>query len=158
MNNAYLYIKGCEGTSTIKKDAIEIHSFSWGVSNSGASAKASGESRAGRPDCSELNIMKNVDPTSHKLMLNCIKCQAFDEGTLGYFKQLNDTNVEYFQLVMTQIYVSSMQISGSGDNPMESISLAYEKIEFKYNPEKPDKKGLAGWVMTKYNVKENKIE
>jgi type VI secretion system secreted protein Hcp len=59
-------IDGLKGTSTVKKDAIEILSFSWGAHNAAASAKASGESRAGRPDFSELTIMKSVDPTSHE--------------------------------------------------------------------------------------------
>jgi type VI secretion system secreted protein Hcp len=151
-------IEGCKGTSTVKKDAIEIHSFSWGVSNASASAKASGESRAGRPDLSELHIQKNVDPTSHDLMKHCMICMAFPSATLGFMKQISDTNQEYFQLVLTQVYISSMQVSSGGDNPMESVSIAYEKIEFKYNPEKADKKGLEGWKFAKWNVKENKPE
>lgn len=156
MQNCYLMIKGVEGTSTVMKGAIEIHSFSWGASNASASAKASGESRAGRPDLSELHISKNVDPTSHELLKHCLVCKAFDSATLGFMKQMGDANLEYFQLVLTQVYISSLQLSSGGDNPQESVSIAYEEIEFKYNPEKPDKKGLAGWKMMKYSVKENK--
>ena len=41
MTNCYLLIKGVVGTSTVKKDAIEIMSFSWGAHNAAASAKPS---------------------------------------------------------------------------------------------------------------------
>jgi len=149
-------IKGVEGTSTVKKGAIEIMSFSWGATNSAASAKASGESRAGRPDFSELNIMKSVDPTSHELLKHCLVCKAFDEATLGFMKQIGTTNQEYFKIVLKGVYVSSLQVSGGGENPVESISIAYEEMEFAYAPEKADKKSLDGFKAMKYSVKENK--
>ena len=164
MINSFLIIKGLPGTSTIDPKgatiagtkAIEIHSFSWGVHNGAASAKASGESRAGRPDFAELSIMKNVDPTSSKLMEKCLTCVPFTEAELGFMKQINDTNECYFHIHLKQVYITSMQVSGGSENPQESVSIAYEEIEFAYKPEKPDKKGLDGWVGTKWNVKSNK--
>ncbi|WP_031500535.1 Hcp family type VI secretion system effector [Bryobacter aggregatus] len=156
MTNSYLLIEGLEGTSSVVKKAIEIQSFSWGAHNSAASAKASGESRAGRPDFSELSIMKSVDPTSHELLKNCLICKAFTQATLGFMKQISDTNQEYFHIILKQVYVSSLQVSGGGENPSESVSLAYEELEFGYAPEKPDKKGLDGFKFMKYSVKENK--
>ncbi len=156
MNNCYLEIKGCNGTSSVKKNAIEIMSFSWGVHNASASAKASGESRAGRPDFSELSIMKSVDPTSVDLIKHCLVCLAFDEATLGFMKQIGTANEEYFHIIFKQVYISSVQISSGGENPSESVSIAYEEMEFGYNPEKPDKKGLAGFKAMKYSIKENK--
>src|SRR5436190_19346482 len=124
--NSYLMIKGIEGTSTVKKGAVEITSFSWGAANSAASAKASGESRAGRPDFQELHIMKSVDPTSVELLKHCLVCEAFTEATLGFMKQLGKANEEYFHIIFTQVYISSLQISGGNENPTESVSLAYE--------------------------------
>lgn len=156
MQNSFLTIKGLDGTSSVVPKAIEIHSFSWGVSNAGAAAKASGESRAGRPDFAELSIMKNVDPTSSKLMEKCLTCVPFTEAELGFMKQINETNQCYFHIVLKQVYITSMQVSGGSENPQESVSIAYEEIEFAYKPEKPDKKGLDGWVGTKYSVKQNK--
>lgn len=156
MTNCYLLIKGVVGTSTVKKDAIEISSFSWGAHNAAASAKASGESRAGRPDFSEMSIMKNVDPTSHTLLKHCLVCEAFTEATLGFMKQIGTANEEYFHIIMKGVYISSLQVSSGGENPSESVSIAYEELEFGYNPEKPDKKGLAGFIAMKYSIKENK--
>ncbi len=156
MINATLLIKGLKGTSTILKDAIEILSFSWGAHNAAASAKASGETRAGRPDFSELSIIKSVDPTSHELLKNCLICQAFDEAELAFYKQISSTNQKYLYIKFEQVYVSSIQLSSGGENPTESVSLSYEKMEFAYAPEKPDKKSLDGFKMTKYSIKENK--
>lgn len=149
-------IDGLKGTSTVKKDAIEILSFSWGAHNAAASAKASGESRAGRPDFSELTIMKSVDPTSHELLKHCLVCEAFKEATLGFMKQIGKANEEYFHIILKGVYISSLQLSSGGENPTESISISYEEMEFGYAPEKADKKGLDGFKFMKYSVKENK--
>jgi type VI secretion system secreted protein Hcp len=156
MENVYLMIAGCPGTSTVKKDAIEISSFSWGVHNSGAATKASGETRSGRPDFQEMGITKKVDPTSPKLLKHCYTCDPFTTATLGFMKQLGASNVEYIQVILTKVYISSVNLMPGGNEPMESVQIAYEEVEFKYNPETPDKKGQAGWVMTKYSVRENK--
>lgn len=156
MQNTYLLIEGLEGTSTVVAKAIEIHSFSWGAHNAAASAKASGESRAGRPDFSELSIMKNVDPTSHELLKHCLVCKAFDKATLGFMKQIGESNQEYFHIILKEVYISSLSVSGGNENPQESVSIAYAEVEFGYAPEKPDKKGLTGFKAMKYSVKENK--
>jgi len=154
--NAYLKIKDLKGTSKVVPDAIEIHSFSWGVSNASAAAQASGESRAGKPSFGDLHVSKNVDPTSPKLLENCCTNKAFEEAELGYMKQMDNQNLLYFKIILKQVYVSSLSVSGSEDNPSEQLSVAYEQIEFAYNPEKPDKKGLAGWIGAKYDIKANK--
>ncbi len=155
MNNTYLLIEGLDGTSTVVPKAIEIHSFSWGAHNAAASAKASGESRAGRPDFAELSIMKNVDPTSHELLKHCLVCKSFPKATLGFMKQIGESNQEYFHIILTEVYISSISVSGANENPQESISIAYAEMEFGYAPEKPDKKGLTGFKAMKYNVKTN---
>ena len=155
MNNSYLLIEGLEGTSTVVPKAIEIHSFSWGAHNAAASAKASGESRAGRPDFAELHISKNVDPTSHELLKHCLVCKAFTKATLGFMKQIGESNQEYFHIILTEVYISSISVSGANENPQESISIAYAEMEFGYAPEKPDKKGLTGFKAMTYDVKKN---
>jgi type VI secretion system secreted protein Hcp len=156
MENVYLLIEGCPGTSTIKKDAIEINSFSWGVSNSGASAKASGETRSGRPDFQPMQIAKKVDPTTPKLLKHCYTCDPFDKATLGFMKQLGAANVEYILIELKKVFIGDVHVSPGGNEPMESISLAYEEVEFIYKPEAPDKKSLAGQLTAKYSVVQNK--
>jgi type VI secretion system secreted protein Hcp len=45
--------------------------------------------------------------------------------------------------------------SANGDAPMETISIAFEKVEVEYTPQKSD--GSAdGAVSMKWNIKENK--
>ncbi len=153
--NAYLKIKGLEGTSKVVEKAIEISSFSWGVTNSSAGAQGSGETRSGKPVFSDLTVSKHVDPTSPKLVENCCNNKAFDEAELGYMKQMEDQNLLYFKIILKKVFVRSLHLSGGNENPTESLSVYYEEIEFAYNPEKPGGKGLAGWVGTKYDVKKN---
>ncbi|MBI1357722.1 MAG: hypothetical protein GC160_25550, partial [Acidobacteria bacterium] len=61
--NAYCIIADRPGNSPSKADAIDILSFSWGVSQTATyQAGSSGrESRAGRASLSDVSIMKVAD-------------------------------------------------------------------------------------------------
>ncbi len=154
--NAYLTIAGCNGTSTIQTNAIEIESFSWGIHNAAAAAKASGESRGGKPSFADLHISKYVDPTSQTIMLHCANGESFDNAELVVLKNLHGSNVPYLKFTLTTVYVSSYNVTPAGENPAESISLCYEQFEYQYAPEKPDKKGVQGFVKKKWDVAKNK--
>lgn len=154
--NAYLLFEGLPGPSTIKKDAVEVFSFSWGISSVAAVSSGFGASRAGRASFSDLTIMKSLDTTSKDIAQKCATNDAFTTVTLGYMKQMSDDNVEYFHIILKNAYVSSFQLSGSNENPMESVSITYDEVEFGYAPEKDDGKGVQGFLTMKYSVAENK--
>ena len=71
--NAYLVIDSIKGPSSSKTGAIDILSFSWGVSQTATyGAGASGkEAKSGRADFSNLTIMKVLDKTSPLLCDHC---------------------------------------------------------------------------------------
>ncbi len=141
--NAYLIIDGVEGPSTSKKKAIDILSFSFGVSQTstfgtGASGK---EAHAGRADFGQLNIMKVLDKTSPAILDNCVVGKVFKKVELFYDKPTGakkDSQQDYFRITLQDALVSSIQLSGSADNPVESVSFTYRRIEVAYKPEKDD--------------------
>ncbi len=145
--NAYLIIDGTPGPSTSKTDAIDILSFSFGASMSADfQAGASGnESRSGRADVSNVTIMKVLDKTSPFLFEHCVSGNTFTKVSLLYDKPVGDQQEDYFKIVMTDALITSVQLSGSQENPVESVSFAFRKIEVAYNPEKPDHT-LAGFI------------
>ena len=145
--NAYLIIDGTPGPSTSKTDAIDILSFSFGASmTAGYQSGASGnESRSGRADVSNVTIMKVLDKTSPFLFDHCVTGNILTKVTLLYDKPLGDTQEEYFKIELTNALISSVQLSGSQENPVESVSFAFEKVLVAYNPETKDHT-LSGFI------------
>jgi type VI secretion system secreted protein Hcp len=137
--NAYLVIKGRPGPSISKKDAIDILSFSFGVSQANViGAGSSGaESTAGRANLSDVTIQKVADKLSPDLFLDCAAGTTLDEVDIIYDKPVGVSNAQqdYFKIHLEKAFITSFSISGSSENPAESISFAFSKIKISYNPE-----------------------
>ena len=138
--NAYLYVEGVEGPSTSKTGFIDILSFSWGVSQTSTyGAGASGkEAKAGRADFSNLTIMKVLDKTTALLADHCASGDILKEVYILYDKPVGDKQQDYFRIYCKDALITSVQLSGSNENPTESISFAFQGVEVAYRPEKDD--------------------
>src|SRR5256714_705210 len=138
--NAYLYIDGVEGPSTSKAKCIDIISFSWGVSQTSVyGAGASGkEAKAGRADFSNLTIMKVLDKTSALLCDHCASGDVLKEVYILYDKPVGDKQQDYFRIYLKDALITSVQMSGSSENPTESVSFAFQGVEVAYRPAKDD--------------------
>jgi type VI secretion system secreted protein Hcp len=145
--NAYLVIDGRPGPSTSRKDAIDVLSFSFGASmHHVIGAGSSGaESRAGRAEVSDMTIMKVLDKTSPLLFDDTVTGNILKTVTLYYDKPSGDAQEDYFKIELDNALISSIQLSGSAENPMESVSFAFQKVKVSYNPEGDDGK-LAGFI------------
>ncbi len=150
--NAYCLIKGVPGPSTSLSDAIDILSFSFGASNSAVfgPGASGGESRAGRADVSQVSIMKVLDKTSPTLFGNCVTGDYIDSVDVQYFKPMGNKQDVYFKIHMEKVVITSVQLSGSNENPTESVSFAFAKVKVSYNPEKDGK--LQGFVDKGFDV------
>lgn len=151
--NAYLSVKGVDGPSTSKPKHIDILSFSWGVSQTavygpGASGK---EAKAGRADFSNLTIMKVLDATSPLLADHCASGDILDEVYIVYDKPVGDKQEDYFRIYLKDALITSIQLSGSNENPTESVSFAFQSVEIAYRPEKEDGK-LDAAIRKGYNL------
>lgn len=142
--NAYLYVDGITGPSTSKTGFIDVLSFSWGVSQTshygvGASGK---ESKAGRADFSNLSIMKVLDKTSPMLASNCWSGQIIAKVYILYDKPIGTGTSakqdDYFRIYLKDALITSVQLSGSSENPTESVTFAFQCVEVGYKPEKDD--------------------
>jgi type VI secretion system secreted protein Hcp len=138
--NAYLYIDGVEGPSTSKPGCIDILSFSWGVSQTatygvGASGK---EAKAGRADFSNLTVMKVLDKTSPFLSDHCASGDILPKVYILYDKPVADGQQDYFRIFLKDALITSVQLSGSNENPTESVSFGFQAVEVAYRPEKDD--------------------
>ncbi len=155
----FLKLKGIDGESKDHKHKgeIDIHSFSWGMSQSGTFGGGGGGG-AGKVSVQDLNVMKNVDKASCKLMACCATGEHIADGLLTV-RKAGGKPVEYLKITLTDILVTGVNWSGSeggGDSVNESLSLNFAK--FKVDYEEQDEKGgskPAGAVH--FSIKENKL-
>jgi type VI secretion system secreted protein Hcp len=145
--DAFLYIDGREGPSQKRKGAIDVLSFSFGGSmassyGAGASGK---ESVAGRVNVSDATFMKVTDKLTPELFRDMCTGHHFNTVKLEYEKPIGDQQEAFFRVLMEDAIITSLQLSGSSEVPVESISFAFEKIKVSYNPEGDDGK-LQGFV------------
>jgi type VI secretion system secreted protein Hcp len=138
--NAYLVIQGIDGPSTSRKNAIDILSFSIGASQTATyGVGASGmEAKAGRADFQNLSVMKVLDKTSPMLFEACVKANVLKQVTLFYDKPVKGTQQDYFKVTLADAIVTAHQISGSSENPVETLTFAFQAIEIAYAAEKDD--------------------
>ena len=82
---------------------------------------------AGKVGVHDISITKEVDKASPKLSLACADGTHFKKVTIT----LRKAGKTYLTYNLTDVLISSVQISGSGggqDVPLESISLNFTKI------------------------------
>ena len=151
--NAYLFVDGVEGPSTSKENHIDILSFSYGVSQTAVyGAGASGkEAKAGRADFSNLSVMKVLDKTSPLLHDHCASGNILSKVYILYDKPVGDKQQGYFRIWLKDALITSVQLSGSNENPSESVSFAFQAVEVAYCPEKDDG-SLDGAISKGYNL------
>jgi len=140
MVNAYLYVDGIDGPSTSKTNHIDILSFSWGVSltstyGAGASGK---EAKAGRAAFEGLSVMKVLDKTTPLLVDHCATGNILKKVYIVYDKPTGDKQEDYFRIFLKDALITHVQMSGSSDNPTESLTFAFQAVEIAYKAEKDD--------------------
>jgi type VI secretion system secreted protein Hcp len=140
-------IKGeCKADGHI--DEIDIHSFSWGMSQQGTFGGGGGGG-AGKVNINDCNFSKNVDTATCALMLHCCNGTHIKGGLIS-FRKAGGKQQEYLKIKLTDILVSGYQQGGSsGDVVHDSLTLNFSKVEVEYNVQKEDgsttKGGNMGW-------------
>ncbi len=152
-----LEIDGIPGESQDDKHSgtIEIDSFSWGASNSGASASGTGGG-AGKVSFQDIHFTAGVNKSSPLLMLACASGQPVKKAVLYVRKQGVDQQ-EYYTITFEDAIISSYQSGGSasgGSVPSDQFSINFTTVKMEYKPQKADgtldSAQKAGW-----NVKKN---
>jgi len=96
------------------------------------------EAKAGRADFSNLIVMKVLDKTTPLLCDHCATGDILKKVYILYDKPVADKQQDYFRIYLKDALITSVQLSGSSENPSESISFAFQGVEIAYRPEKDD--------------------
>jgi type VI secretion system secreted protein Hcp len=137
------------------KGEIEVMSFSWGASQSGSLAFGGGGG-AGKVQFQDFHFTTQSSKASPKLMLACATGEHIKKAELFCSKVDNDrSGFEFMKLTLSDVLISSYNQSGSGENPTESVSIAFAKVEFIWFTPAPDG-GIGSSVSAGWDVKANK--
>jgi type VI secretion system secreted protein Hcp len=161
MDAIFLDIKDVEGDTDIKgfDKKIEVLSFSHGVAAQ-ITGDVSNENRtSGRPMHQDFTATKYVDKASPKLNQKC--CEGTNLGEVTVTVARNDAGVLLPFLVykLKDCVISSVSIGGGsgGGKPVETLSLNYSAIEWKYVVQKQEG-GKEGEVVGKWSVSANNAD
>lgn len=160
--DAFIQLDGIKGESTDDKhkDWLEILSFGFGAqqSQSGTSSSAGNLSSA-RVNVQNFTFMHYLDLASPKLFEYCCTGQSIPKVTISLNRAGGD-KAKYMEYKLTDVIVTSVGKGGdassaSHDVPLESISLAFGKIEMTYTKIGIDGKA-AGNASAGWDLKANK--
>ena len=150
----FLKIDGIPGESSDDKhkDEIDVLSWSWGANQTGTMSYGGGGG-AGKVNFQDFHFTMRMNKATPKLILSCsngehIKKAVFVARKAGKEQQ------EYMKIVFSDILVSNYSTGGGGDEPIESISLNFSKVEMEYKPQKSDGT-LGDPIPVGWNLKEN---
>ncbi len=138
--NAYLTIPGVPGPSTSQPGSIDVLSFSIGTALQTVTTTTGRRDERVRtkPTFSDLTVMKVLDSTSPVFEQAVASGQRFPTVVLSYAKAVGDKPSTYFTITLTNVIVTSFQLSGSNENPTESVSFTYGAIHTVFTPQRPD--------------------
>jgi type VI secretion system secreted protein Hcp len=119
------------------KEHINVLSWSWGVSNSVSSARGGAGMGAGKANFSDLSFMHELDSSSPVLMKACAMGDHFKDATM-ISRKAGKGQQDYLIIKMKEVFITSIQPSGSSEHPMESVSIAFGHIDLEYHAQKAD--------------------
>lgn len=133
--DAFLLLDGIKGESVDAKHKgeIDVRSFSWGVSQTGAGHTGSG-SGAGKADFQDLTIVKSVDKSTPLLKLAVASGKHITKGKLTV-RKAGENPLEYLTIDLENILVSGYSlsgVSGGSELPDEQVTLNFAKMKTEY--------------------------
>lgn len=152
--DVFLKIGDIKGESKDAKhvDEIDVLSWSWGVSQTGVASKGGGVG-AGRASFNDLSFMHALDKASPNLMKACAAGSHYDAAVLTA-RKAGKGQQDYLIVKMKEVFVTSVQPSGSTEHPLESVSLTFSHVDLEYKAQKADGSLDAG-IHFIYDIKKN---
>ena len=116
------------------KDWIELSSVHGGVTRSMVSGAGGKQREGSNPQISEIMITKQFDAASAGLYNDAIAGHFDTKVEIKFTATAKNAVETYLAYELKQCGVSSYQLSSSGDNPVEAISLNFTHIMISPSP------------------------
>jgi type VI secretion system secreted protein Hcp len=152
----FLTLEGIKGESTDDKhkEAIDVLSWSWGLSNAGTFHTGSGGG-AGKASFQDISLTKYIDKSTADLMYSCASGKHLSKGTL-IVRKAGEKPLEYLIYTLEEILVSSVSTGSSEgqERATENISLNFSKVKMEYKIQDKSGSGKDGGTFT-WNIPAN---
>jgi type VI secretion system secreted protein Hcp len=157
----FLKLDSIDGESVTKgfENQIQLLSFSWGGSQV-TSVAGTGGSGAGKVDLADLSVMKHLDSASPLMYKSMVAGLHIASATLSASKAgaggATGGSKAFLTITLGELFVTSMQLSGSSELPTESVSFSYNTIKYEYSKQ-DDQGNLTSTGAISYNLKTNTV-
>jgi type VI secretion system secreted protein Hcp len=128
--------KGYEGN-------VDLDSVGYGVNQAYRVEQQGGGAQA---NGSDITCTKGQDGSSPLIQQFCMNGETIPTVEIHVTKQLKDTPILVYKIVLGNVVVSSYSMSSGGDSIHESFSLNYGVLKIEYTP--VDEKGKKGGAVT----------
>jgi type VI secretion system secreted protein Hcp len=148
-------IKG-ESTSVPHKDEIDVENWTWGVST--APGAGGGGAGAGRASFTDLSFTHRVDRASPELWKACATGRHVRDAVLSVARSGAGTQ-DYLVVKLSDVSVTSVALADTAADalvPLESVSLAFAKVEYSYKPQNPNG-SFGAAVEFKFDLVRNRV-
>src|ERR1051326_9237845 len=145
-------IKG-ESLDDKHKDESEVLSYSWGVSNAGSMGYGSGGGE-GKASFHDLSFTHKIDKASPVLVQAGPTGAPLKDATITH-RKAGKGQQDFLIFKMNDLVVTGVTTGDSEEGQLETVSLAFAKIDLEYRPQKPDGSLDAG-IHFKYDLKAHK--
>jgi type VI secretion system secreted protein Hcp len=136
--DAFLKIDGIKGDSQDNKykEQIEISSFSWGVSN-GASGDTTSGLGKGKAIRQAIHFTLGSNGAVGPLWQACA-LGTHPKSATFICRKAGGEQQEYFKWEFTEVFISSVSISGQGGGESVGFSMDFNKVTTHYSSQKAD--------------------
>jgi type VI secretion system secreted protein Hcp len=148
----FVHIEGIDGESRDGKHIkwIDASAFGWGGVSAAVSSSSTGAG-AGKPHVGPFCVLKSLDTASPPLIDATVTGEHIKSVQVNFVKAGNKGDAEYLKYKFEDVLVSSLQPSGVGDRPGESVTFSFNKATIEYCPQLPDG-SLGGCEQVVFNL------
>ena len=141
-------IKG-ESLDNKHKDEIEVLSWSWGMTN-GLTLSGSGAGQ-GKASFHDLSFTHKIDKASPALMRACATGVHLKEATITH-RKAGKGQQDFLVIKMNDVLITAVtDVDSNEGSDLETVSLAFAKVDLEYRPQKADG-SLAAGIHFKYDI------
>jgi len=137
--DTFLKIDGIQGDSQVKGHVgeIEILELSWGETAVPGPSKGAGVG-ALQVQTQDFHFLMATSKASPALMTNCTRSTTFQSATLSC-RRPGDRQEDFIVIKMSRVMITEYSLAGSNgdDNPMDDVSLTFDKIDFQWIDQPP---------------------
>jgi type VI secretion system secreted protein Hcp len=140
----YLQVDGITGESqdSNHKGWIDIASYTWGSTQKGAMASGGGGG-AGKVNFNDLSVATNMDCATPALLKYCANGKHISNIKLSFCKA-GGTQIEYSTVVLKDVIVTNVQISGVGSLDQVALNYSFQASQVEHHYWVQSKDGTKG--------------